>query len=86
MSERKRDAAEAWLAENDPEYAKNKRSWQSPSTDALERDRSEPAEFKELQPIGKTGRGGYRKLPRNHNRHGGNINFEDLLRRRLKPE
>lgn len=33
--ERSRDAAEAWLAKNDPQYADTRKRWQTPSTDAL---------------------------------------------------
>ena len=37
----KRDAAEAWLAQNDPEYNEQKKGWIAPTTDALSRINSE---------------------------------------------
>ncbi len=46
-----RDAAEAWLAKNDPDYSKQKRGWQTPSTDALARDRSRHQSLKELKEV-----------------------------------
>lgn len=59
--ERERDDAEAWLARNDPEYKKTRRSWQTPSTDALARDRSEDPALHELQKVGEPGDGNYRR-------------------------
>ena len=53
--EREQDATEKWLSENDPEYAEQKKNWQTPSTDALARENSRHsslADLKELE-IGK---------------------------------
>lgn len=49
--ERERDAAEAWLEKNDPEYGKQKKSWQTPSTDALARDRTRHPSLKEIKEV-----------------------------------
>lgn len=35
---RRRDTAEQWLKENDPEYSASKKDWEVPRTDALARD------------------------------------------------
>jgi len=56
-----RDSTEKWLSENDPDYAKQKKKWQTPSTDALARDRKTHHTFKEADPTGKPGDGNYRK-------------------------
>lgn len=61
--EKERDAAEAWLANNDPDYAETKKSWQTPSTDALARDRREHRTLRDLQSVGNPGDGNYRKPP-----------------------
>ncbi len=45
------DAAEEWLAENDPDYAEQKKKWQIPTTDALARDRSVHSTLRDLVPI-----------------------------------
>lgn len=61
--EREIDSAEKWLAENDPDYANQKRNWQTPSTDALARDRNEHHSMRDLQNMGEPGDGNYRRVP-----------------------
>ena len=61
--DRERDPAEEWLANNDPNYAEQKKSWQTPSTDALARDRTKHATLKDLLPVGP---GLYRRLNVHH--------------------
>ena len=53
-----RDAAEKWLAENDPDYHKNKRLWQQPSSEALARNRKEHKSLEDLEDMGA---GSYRR-------------------------
>ena len=60
-----RDAAESWLAKNDPNYATEKKKWQTPSTDALARDRETHKSIKELSPLNPgADDGNYRKYPK----------------------
>lgn len=63
--ERMQDAAEAWLAKNDPDYVTEKKKWQTPSTDALARDREKHHSMKESSPINPgADDGNYRKYPK----------------------
>ena len=59
--DRNRDKTEQWLSENDPEYVEQKKKWQTPSTDALARNRTEHHFFKENDSTGMPGEGNYRK-------------------------
>ena len=71
------DAAEKWLAENDPEYAQRKKDWQSPATDALARERRIHKDFREITPVNAgTNDGGYRKYPKSGNHYVGH-SFEN---------
>lgn len=71
------DAAEKWLAENDPEYAERKKEWQSPATDALSRERRIHKDFREITPVNAgTNDGGYRKYPKSGNHYVGH-SFEN---------
>lgn len=58
------DAAEKWLSEHDPQYAQNRRSWQTPTTDALAHalsDLNEPhPTLADLEPV-PGGNGNYRR-------------------------
>ena len=66
--DRERDAAEKWLSENDPDYAEQKKKWQTPSTDALARDRVVHQSMNELTPLKSDARdGNYRKYPKTGN-------------------
>ncbi len=63
--EREQDAAEAWLAKNDPEYSEQKKNWQTPSTDALARDREKHQSMKDISPTNPgADDGNYRKYPK----------------------
>lgn len=61
--DRERDATEKWLVENDPDYKEQKKKWQTPSTDALARDRTKHSTMKDLVLIGP---GNYRKKRSRH--------------------
>lgn len=66
--DRKRDAGEKWLFENDPDYAEQKKKWQTPSTDALARDRIVHQSMRELTPLRPGAKdGNYRKYPKTGN-------------------
>jgi hypothetical protein len=82
--DREMDAAEAWLANNDPEYDVRKRDWQTPSTDALARDRDEHPTLTEIHPIGEVGHGSYRKWSAGH--PAGSRKFKHDLLRQLEPK
>lgn len=71
------DEAEKWLAENDPDYANQKRKWVSPTTDALTRDRRLHRTLRESTPVnpGKDD-GSYRKYPKSSNHYVGH-SFEN---------
>lgn len=61
------DAAERWLREHDPQYASNKRRWAAPSTDALNKARSDANEVHpSLEDLSElpSGHGCYRRLAR----------------------
>ena len=59
------DAAEKWLSDNDPDYAEQKRKWQTPTTDALVRDRRPHSSMEELTEIDPAAHdGNYRKYPK----------------------
>lgn len=51
----RQDEAEKWLAENDPDYAEQKKKWTAPTTDALARVHSELNKehrmFKDFDPV-----------------------------------
>ncbi len=58
----KRDPAEAWLMQNDPDYAEQKKGWTAPATDVLSRINSEVnEEHRTLQDYQDDGNGSYRK-------------------------
>ncbi|MCH8839775.1 MAG: hypothetical protein IH831_03700 [Planctomycetes bacterium] len=63
--EREQDAAEAWLAENDPEYGERKKNGQTSATDALARSRSRHVSLTEVKEITPGKRdGNYIKRPK----------------------
>ncbi len=59
--EREKDAAEKWLSENDPDYAEQKKAWQTPSTDVLARDKKIHSTLKDMVPLTPRNHGNYRK-------------------------
>ena len=65
------DAAEAWLKNNDPNYAEQKKSWQTPATDALVRERGPHESMRDLTPINFSEKdGNYRRAPKSGERSG----------------
>ena len=59
--EKEKDAAEKWLSENDPDYAEQKKKWQTPSTDVLARDKKAHPTLKDMVPLNPRNHGNYRK-------------------------
>lgn len=78
--ERVEDAAEKWLRENDPDYKHRKRGWQSPSTDALARDRDEHVTLRHKSAL-RPGHddGGYRSYPKTASTNLPRAKFENLV-------
>lgn len=52
------DPAEAWLRQNDPHYASNKRKWIAPTTDALSRAIADPGPHPSLEGLRPLPQGG----------------------------
>lgn len=53
------DEAERWLANNDPEYTRQSKKWQTRSTDALARDRNVHDSLRDHVPLEPRDSGNY---------------------------
>ena len=76
--ERERDEAEKWLVENDPDYAESKKKWQTPSTDALARDRGTHPSLQDLTPLTPRADGNYYRRHAHSEQADGSFNIENL--------